>query len=1356
MEVIDGNARGQTVAARAQQWADALIDFGPYNTLLHFKDTKTASLDITGAASHAVTSLLTGRKTRLASLFPDTADHTAACSRSRSLRRKIVELDEEQGIEAGRLALGLLRVEPPSTRGRTPIPTLRAPLLLQPLTIQPRTATESDFILEAAGEPETNPVLLYALSHQYGLDGDTEELSDKITTVIEECADPADYMRLAYGILQAACTRSSLTVELEERIVAGIFSFDRLPMVKDLTSATDLLASHPVIAALAGDREANRSLAEDTGPRGPASADDIPPRSEYLVLDADASQQKAISAALTGSHLVIEGPPGTGKSQTIANLIAAFSALGKRILFVAEKRAAIEAVTDNLASVDLDGLVFDLHGTKLSRRQIAQQLHDALERAGQEPPPRPADLHTNLAHHRQQALQHVREFHQPLEPWQISAHQLITYLMGSPADHHTRLRLRGRDLRSLHGDHFRQAEQDMRAFVAKKGLAVRRGDSPWSQMPARTDDELHSVVTSLDQLTGRALTDTRRALEKLVDTAGLRRADDIEGWQALLTLLHDVTGTLGRFEAAIFAPDLDDLITATADRTWRKEHNRNIGWWQRRKLIKTARGLSKDGHRNRPSLHAALLQAADQRIRWQAHATTSDTSPWTVPGLSGVVAAFTELRNQLAAIALCVRWDGWETTATGEVDKTLQRLDADRDTLLRMPELNQLTDRLEVAGLGGLLDELAQADATPDTAVGALRHLWWASVLDEARMHSPHLRSFTRTEHDHTIEQFQHLDRIHRDTNPARIRYEVATRLRQARDAHPGQSTLVRTQAHRKSRHLPLRKLVGKAPDVLMAAKPCWAMSPLVVSRVLPATRLFDVVIFDEASQVLPHDAITSIMRARQVIVAGDPHQLPPTTFFHRFLSGTDEHTPDGPDDDATPDAFESLLDMLCSRLPHVHTLKWHYRSRDERLIAFANHTIYNDALVTFPGTTQASPLRLETVDAHARPGHHGSSDEEVNRVVDLALTHATNTPHLSLGVITMGQRHADRIDLALRQALQNHPGLQTYFSSGAGPRRRFFIKSLEQVQGDERDAIILSIGYGKAANGRLPMTFGPLNNDGGERRLNVAITRARQSMTVVSSFTHHDFDPGKLNATRNRGPEMLRAFLEYCSHGGDLHRTGTARTDWNLNGFEQQVLAALEAAHVPVTPQWGVSGYRIDFALGHPDRPGQMILAVETDGDRYHRAPSARDRDRLRQEHLERLGWRFHRIWASDWFTNPHTELDRLLASWHDAARQADHVPPTPAPAPAPRHGAPPPLADTRGPRPVLPDGQRISDYSDADLLNLATWLLDDGFQLDRDTRITQALAELGFKKRGRVIVERLTRAFEQAQHMADKEQTR
>lgn len=561
---------------------------------------------------------------------------------------------------------------------------------------------------------------------------------------------------------------------------------------------------------------------------------------------------------------------------------------------------------------------------------------------------------------------------------------------------------------------------------------------------------------------------------------------------------------------------------------------------------------------------------------------------------------------------------------------------------------------------------------------------------------------------------------------------------------------MVKDQAARKTRHLPLRKLVAKASDVLLAAKPCWAMSPLVVSRVLPATRLFDVVVFDEASQILPHDAITSIMRASQVVVAGDPHQLPPTSFFSRVLSGADSLDDENGEDANDPGVFESLLDMLSSRLPRVHTLLWHYRSSDERLIAFSNKEIYNNDLVTFPGTAVESPIGLEVVDGWTQPGQDGSAPQEVDRVVELVLDHASRAPELSLGVITMGQKHADRIDLALRKALESEPDLQEFFSVEAGPGRRFFVKNLERVQGDERDAIILSIGYAKAANGRLPLRFGPLNLVGGERRLNVAITRARQRMTVVSSFSHHDFDPQA--PTKNRGPELLRRYLEYCAHHGDLGRVGRRQDHYELNPFEQQVLEVLQDADIPVVPQWGVSGYRIDFALAHPDRPGQMLLAVETDGDRYHRTARARDRDRLRQAHLERLGWQFHRIWAADWFTGQQAETTRLVDAWRDAVRLADEPPVSPVdpdPPFVPRQGERE-LA-RRGDRPPVPPGRRISDYSDAELRSLAEWILSDGYQLDLDTRLGQFMTELGFRKRGRNIVDRLTRTLNHAQQFTD-----
>ena len=1355
MDGIAQRARVQRVYAEAQKWADALIDLGPYNTMLHFRDTKTATLDITDSPPEALGPVVAGNKVRLAALFPESADHSTACTRARGLRRRVVELDEEQGVEAGRLAHGLLNITAPTTRGVVPVPPLRAPLLLQSLAILPRTVAENDFVLQTGGEIEINPVLLYALDRQYGMDGDAADLAVKAANALEECAVPGDRLGAVYEIFEQALRRSGLTVTLENRLVAGVFSFDRLPMVNDLRNSAELLAEHPVIAALAGDEEATRSLEASNGGHEPAGADEVQPRSEYLVHDADASQQRAISTALAEEHLVVEGPPGTGKSQTIANLIAAFSAQGRKVLFVAEKRAAIEAVTDRLARVDLNGLVFDLHASKLNRRQVAQQLQESLELAGQEPKPRLGDLHPRLEYFRQQARIHVEQYHQPHSPWQVSAYDALTVLPGCPPANHTRRRIRGRDLQRMDRVGLERAERDLRSFVSTRGLQIRRGESPWARTAAREVDELRPALDGLDVLTGAAFHDTRREMDELVARAGLRPPAGIAGWQEVLSLLRAVGATLDQYQEAVYGPALPDLVAATADRAWRRNNNAKLGWGRRRSLVKAARSLRRDGLRERRALHQSLSDAWAQSQRWKSLAA-ADATPAAVQGLTDAMKHFNLVRERLLAVAMCARLEGWETKPTQEIADAIENLDNDRQTLLHMPEHNQLTDSLQAVGLGPLLDDLARLNADPDTAVGTLRFLWWSSVLDEITLKSSYIRGFNAREHGHNVAEFRRSDGEHLAANAQRVRYHVATRLRQVRDAKKDQNALVRSQANRKTRHLPLRRLLEKAPDVLLAAKPCWAMSPLVVSRVLPARRLFDVVIFDEASQVLPHDAIASIMRAQQVIVAGDPHQLPPTSFFTRRPSGAVDQNDEDEDEelvDVPPDAFESLLDMLSAKLPHVHRLRWHYRSTDERLIAFSNHHIYGNDLVTFPGTSVESPVRFVPVDGHAEPGQAGSAPEEVQRVVELVLEHAASRPDKSLGVITMGQRHGDRIEGALRRALSDRPELSEFFSPEAGPGKRFFVKNLERVQGDERDAIILSIGYAKAASGRLNMSFGPLINEGGERRLNVAVSRARESMTLVSSFTHQDFEPERLKATRHRGPRLLRDFVEFCANRGDLGRTSTLHTEYELNPFEQQVCDALEEAGIPVTAQLGIGDYRIDFALGHPERPSQMLLAVETDGDRYHRSPSARDRDRLRQAHLERLGWRFHRIWAADWFRDPAHETARLVEEWKSAVRDSAR---TPA---ASERPAPPPQSSEeqkearRGPRPAITAGMRIIEYSDGNLTAVARWILSDGFQLDRDARVAQAMAELGFKKRGKVIVDRLERAFDRAQQITDKE---
>ena len=365
--------------------------------------------------------------------------------------------------------------------------------------------------------------------------------------------------------------------------------------------------------------------------------------------------------------------------------------------------------------------------------------------------------------------------------------------------------------------------------------------------------------------------------------------------------------------------------------------------------------------------------------------------------------------------------------------------------------------------------------------------------------------------------------------------------------------------------------------------------------------------------------------------------------------------------------------------------------------------------------------------------------------MVDLVLEHARETPSDTLGVIAFGQNHADNIQTALMRRLREQDGasLDDFFSETN--EERFFVKNIERVQGDERDAIILSVGYHKDPNGNLPYRFGPLNQNGGERRLNVAVTRARSRLTLVSSFSHLDMEPGRSSA---KGVELLRQYLEYASSGGA--NLGSEAGHIPLNPFELSIKEGLERRGIPVTPQYGVSGYRIDFACAHPDEPGRMVLAIEADGASYHSTPTARDRDRLRQQVLEDKGWRFHRIWSTAWFRNPEAELDKAEKAWKRAIEESDDEIPSPLVPVSTENQQLNPLPQ-RSQRPWVPRRgtlgyQNIIDYSHRQLTELACWIESDTLLRTEDDMLKEMMNELGFKRSGRVIVEVLIRAIRAA----------
>jgi hypothetical protein len=406
---------------------------------------------------------------------------------------------------------------------------------------------------------------------------------------------------------------------------------------------------------------------------------------------------------------------------------------------------------------------------------------------------------------------------------------------------------------------------------------------------------------------------------------------------------------------------------------------------------------------------------------------------------------------------------------TTQLHELLDALDADLATLVKLPELRRLEMSLTAAGLGELLNGLRARQASEESAVRKFRYAWLMSVLEHVSLADVVVGAFTAEKHEKAVEEFKQGDHYHIETVPARVRRKAAEAAVAALDEFKEQAALVQHQAALRRRHMPVRDFVRNAADVLLALKPCWAMSPLMVSQLLPPKPYFDVVVFDEASQVQPADAVPAILRGKQLVIAGDEKQLPPTAFFVSGGAEEDEQATDetGPLMAGTK-GFESILDAL-SPLVRFRVLQWHYRSRDERLIAFSNAHFYDRMLTTFAGVGGDQVLRYVPVP-HDPSAETNSPTPEVNGVVDLILEHAHERPQESLGVIAMGMKHAQRVEERLRQRLRAEPELEGRLGQFFDESReeRFFVKNLETVQGDERDAVILSIGYGKNARGDL------------------------------------------------------------------------------------------------------------------------------------------------------------------------------------------------------------------------------------------------------------------------------------------------
>lgn len=1277
---------------------------------------------------------------------------------------------EEGGANTLYLAFGFLQwKEEPSAETM-----LLAPILLVPVTLT-RQSVRSGFRLTRHDDDAlVNPTLLQKLAQDFSLrlpSFDVLPVDDKgldVGLILQT-------FRLHVGDIAGWEVRD--TVEL------GIFSFTKYLMWKDLQDRQQQLMQNDVVAHLINNP--GQAFASEGIGFEPRTLDDtFRPQELFAPMLSDSSQLRAICAASGGKNLVIEGPPGTGKSQTITNLITHLLATGRSVLFVSEKMAALEVVHRRLSGIGLGAFCLELHSSKARKADVLKQLGTALDAAG-ERGVREWEREAERLWALRQDLNGVASALHRIYDNDLTVYEAIGATVAhrdwQPAtmafgrhDAHTRAEL----------EHLRETCRRMATLAGRLDLLAghplaaigwRNWTPAWEQQLLQAAAALETSTAQLQDAAARyfslldldhgSLSHAELAiLDELADIllaaprmpAGVARAAHDEAARARLATLarHGAAraaawNTLG----GAYRDDFASLDAGALRQEWAAAQQ---AWWPKKWFAQRAftarlRACRADGAAVAPDAVPGVLDAlavvntedrALDRMAGEArellqddfsgHGTdwsaVDDAGLWAgrfadaVQRLAGadveLLAALqarlapmvAERRAQLkpgmaAANVMLAYRDAWR--AFEERRDAVERLAASESLAAGTMGAAGFLARLQATlqgwrmharqlqpwclwqgarqhaseqGLNGIVDAL-EAGRAPLAQVAEYFEFsyrtWW---LREVIGAEPVLRTFSSADHERKIDEFRAADaRFQKLTEQyvaARLAAQVPASggLAPSADSEMGK---LRRELQKQKRHMPIRQLVQNLPTLMPKLKPCLLMSPLSVAQYLDANHAqFDVVIFDEASQIPVWDAVGAIARGRQLVCVGDTKQLPPTSFFNRGDSD------DGDGEGGDLQDLESILDEALSiGLPKL-TLQWHYRSRHESLIAFSNATYYENALITFPSPfTEDTGVRFQRLQGVYDRGGARSNRAEAEAIVRAVESHYLDPVQRrrSIGVVTFNQAQQSLIERMLDERRRAAPQLDAALAQAT--QEPLFIKNLENVQGDERDVIYFSVTYGPDAAGKVSLNFGPLNLDGGHRRLNVAISRARQNVVIFSTLLPEQID---LSRVRASGVRDLKHYLEFAIRGPRALLEQSVPTGREPDSpFEAQVIQLLRQNGWEAHPQVGVSGYRIDIGVVDPRAPGRYLLGVECDGASYHSGATARDRDRLRQHVLEGLGWELHRIWSTDWWLDPDAPARRLLARLDHLASQPleqepepveEIVEPEPASAETPAEQAPAP----------------------------------------------------------------------------------
>lgn len=1105
--------------------------------------------------------------------------------------------------------------DPADDAPETPAPgrVVHAPVVLRPVTITPRGDGGTDYDLTLEPTVEINPVVARTLRARGAL-LDPASLAKATFTLAG--FDPADVLARITSLGEAVLD----DFQLDRRVLVGTFVHPGQSLVDDLDELAPSLHRHEIVAALAGVDEAAGRLGALELPE--LRRGDADPTRERGVGDLDPQQRHVLDALSTGGHFFVDAPVGSDVAGTLAAVVAEAASAGRSVLYVTGHRRAADRLSLRLADLELDSLLLDVSPQPTWREDVTRRLLSAMaSEPEQVDADAPARVRDALIGTRAQLSAYIDALHERRAPWQVSAYdalQALARLTSERPAPSTAVRLPSEAVGRLDSGRRRELAANLERAAELGAFTLRPSSTPWFGAHLLTDDDARQALVRVERLRDVTLPQLRRQLAYTGEVTGLTTPTTVRQWGEQLAMLGGMRSTLDVFHPMVFERTAADLVQATASRRWRAEHGIEMGWFARRRLRKRAKDMVRPGMRV-PDLHAALVQVSEQREVWAQHAQRGGW-PTLPEGLASIEDTYEAVRIDLEALepvlAPTPMAGGLLDLDLDALAERLQRLAGDAEALSSLPERTRLLRDARAAGVGDLVDDLADRRA-PASLVGAEVELaWWSSVFEQLLAADPALAGQDGAGLDALARRFRRLDREHLAalSQPVRIaaRAHLGAAMREDRDGAEALFTELI-----EGRMTTLRDLAERHGDVLRRLRPALVATPTLVPHLLPAHRTADLVILDAVQHVPTEVVVPALARGRQVVVVGDP----------RSASGSSVHE-------------------LAALLPTV-TLQPHDNRRDPELTRLLAAHGYEGLLRPAPLPRAEALVHLDVVDGTGMPdpasGSVESTQAEVDRVVEASIEHALTRPEETFAIVTVTAAHADRVREALLAEVRANPALAPFFS-GSRPEP-VVVADITGVAGLSRDTILLSVGFGRTPHGRVLHRFGVLGEAGGGAMLLGALGATRKRLQVVSCFRADALDPERL---RGAGPRLLADVLALAERRSDVADQVLLGNGVDVGRAPDRLLVDLgerlwRLGYLVETDYGAEDGDRIPLVVGHPDLPGELLVAVLTDDVAYVAEPSVRVRDRQLAERLERVGWVVTQVWSAAAFLDPDGEADRV-----------------------------------------------------------------------------------------------------------------